>query len=127
MDNYDCSGCQRLLKRIDRQYQYLIQRAKEAKLYRGQIERLDAELSSLKESYDQLHIDYINRGAELKAKDELLQKSATYLRRQSNIGKKQMDFIKQIEQALKGEDDGENKTAITERPEKRNNTIKKPD
>ena len=39
--------------------------------------------------------------AELKAKDELLQKSATYLRRQSNIGKEQMDFIKQMEQALK--------------------------
>lgn len=124
MDNYDCSGCQRLLKRIDRQYQYLIQRAKEAKLYRGQIERLDAELSSLKESYDQLHIDYINRGAELKAKDETLQ----IILRNVKAGTVTIQWVKAyIEQSLKGEDDGENKTAITERPEKRNNTIKKPD
>ena len=42
--------------------------------------------------------------AELQTKDELLTQAAIYLRRQSNVGKAQMQFVKKIEKALKGGD-----------------------
>ena len=41
--------------------------------------------------------------AENKAKNELLKKSIDCIRKQSNVGKEQMQFIKEVDNALKGE------------------------